>query len=103
MVYRPMIQMKTRTLLTWLLANPGEWEAHIERFVVCSIKTTNMPKHCIRQIFRLQGELVMAITYGYEVKGNYDRKLDAARELSTLTSKSALPGALLVNELPLRE
>lgn len=78
--YRPMIQMKTRTFLTRLLASPGEWEAHIER---------------------LQGELVMAITYGYEVKGNDDRKLYVARELATLISKSALPGALLVNELPL--
>jgi hypothetical protein len=44
----------------------------------------------------------MAITYGYEVKGDDDRKLYAARELATLISKSALPGALLVNELPLR-
>jgi hypothetical protein len=43
----------------------------------------------------------MAITYGYEVKGNDDRMLYAARELTTMTSESALPGALLVNELPL--
>ncbi|KAF8266320.1 cytochrome P450 [Lactarius quietus] len=78
--YRPLIQSKTHTFLTRLLACPGEWEAHIER---------------------LQGELVMAITYGYEVKEGHDRKLYAARELSTLASESALPGALLVNELPL--
>lgn len=44
----------------------------------------------------------MAITYGYEVKERYDRKLCAARQLTTLTSESSLPGALLVNELPLR-
>jgi cytochrome P450 len=34
MAYRPMIQTKTRTFLTRLLASPSEWEAHIERFVV---------------------------------------------------------------------
>ena len=45
MAYRPMIQMKTRTFLTRLLASPGEWEAHIERFVVCSVKITNTPNH----------------------------------------------------------
>ena len=66
------------------------------------VRSKSPTRLSIRENFRLQGELVMAITYGYEVKGNHDRKLDAARELSTLTSKSALPGALLVNELPLR-
>ena len=44
----------------------------------------------------------MAITYGYEIKENNDRMICAARELATLISESALPGALLVNELPLR-
>ncbi len=32
-VYRPVLQTKTRVLLTRLLASPGDWEAHIERFV----------------------------------------------------------------------
>ena len=45
MVYRPMIQLKTRTFLTWLLVSPGEWETHVERFVACSVKITNTPKH----------------------------------------------------------
>lgn len=79
MVYRPMLQTKTHTLLTRLLASPAEWEAHIER---------------------LQGELVMGITYGYEVKEHYDRKLDAAKQRAKLATETALPGALLVNELP---
>lgn len=43
--YRPMIQMKTRTFLARLLASPGEWEAHIERFVVVSVRITNLPNH----------------------------------------------------------
>ena len=101
MVYHPMIQMKTRTLLTWLLASPGEWEAHIERFVACSFfQVTSVPNHLLN--LRLQGELVLAITYGYQVKGNHDRKLYAAREMTNFFATSSLPGALLVNELPLR-
>ena len=49
MVYHPMIQMKTRTLLTWLLASPGEWEAHIERFVACSFfQVTSVPNHLLK-------------------------------------------------------
>ncbi|KAI9448698.1 cytochrome P450 [Lactarius psammicola] len=80
MAHRPMVQTKTRTFLTRLLASPDEWEAHIER---------------------LQGELIFSITYGYDIKERHDRKLDAARQLAKLTSESALPGALLVNEIPL--
>ena len=43
--YRPMIQMKTHTLLARLLASPGEWEAHIGRLVEFSIKITDLPNH----------------------------------------------------------
>lgn len=28
--YRPMLQLKARVLLTRLLENPREWEAHVE-------------------------------------------------------------------------
>ena len=31
--YRPLLQMKTHTLLTQVLANPGEFEAHLYQFV----------------------------------------------------------------------
>ncbi|KAH9039838.1 hypothetical protein EDB85DRAFT_1887246 [Lactarius pseudohatsudake] len=64
MAYHAMLQTKTRTLLTRPLASPYEWENHIER-LVC---------------FSLQGELVLAITYGYEVKERHDPTLDAARQ-----------------------
>jgi len=100
MAYRPMLQKKTRTLLTRLLASPDEWEAHIERLVIFLLRSPTCL--IIRQCFSLQGELILAITYGYEVKERHDRKLDAARQLAKLTSELALPGALLVNELPLR-
>ena len=50
----------------------------------------------------MQGELVLSMTYGYEVQGYSDRKVDAARRLAAIGSATALPGALLVNDLPFR-
>jgi len=50
----------------------------------------------------MQGEQILSMTYGYEVQGYNDRKVDAARRLSDLGSATALPGALLVNDLPFR-
>ena len=41
--------------------------------------------------------------YGYEVKGINDRKVNAAKNMIQLASKTALPGALLVNDLPFCE
>ncbi|KAH9976261.1 cytochrome P450 [Lactifluus volemus] len=77
--YHPMQLTKTRSLLTRLLENPSEWEAHIEL---------------------LQGELILAMTYGYEVSGRNDRRIDAARKLAEIGTTTALPGALLVNNIP---
>jgi len=50
----------------------------------------------------MQGELILSMTYGYEVQGRNDRKIDAARRLVEVGSATALPGALLVNDLPFR-
>ncbi|KAI0264227.1 cytochrome P450 [Gloeopeniophorella convolvens] len=77
--YRPLQQTRTRVLLSRLLATPYEWGAHIEV---------------------LQGELILAATYGYDVQGHTDRKLEVARRMSDIASAVALPGALLVNHLP---
>jgi hypothetical protein len=41
--------------------------------------------------------------YGYEVKGINDRKVNAAKNMIQLSSKTALPGAILVNDLPFCE
>ena len=41
--------------------------------------------------------------YGYEVKGIRDRKVTAAKNMVQLASKTALPGAMLVNDLPFCE
>ncbi|KAH9972642.1 cytochrome P450 [Lactifluus volemus] len=77
--YRPMQQSKARILLSRLLENPDEWEAHFEL---------------------LQGELILAMTYGYEAQGRNDRRVELARHFSDVGSQSVLPGALLVNDLP---
>jgi hypothetical protein len=53
--------------------------------------------------YSLQGELILAMTYGYyEVSGRNDKMIDAARKLSDLGTSIVLPGALLVNNLPFR-
>ena len=51
-------------------------------------------------LFSFQGELILDMAYGYEVKGRYDRMLDVSIRLNEFGTKTFLPGALLVNELP---
>ena len=46
---------------------------------------------------------MLAMGYGYEVKGHNDQKIKASRKLAQLISETALPGALLVNDLPFCE
>ena len=46
---------------------------------------------------------MLAMGYGYEVKEPNDRKVNAAKNMIQLTGATALPGALLVNDLPFRE
>jgi len=77
--YHPMQEARARVLLARMLGSPDEWEAHIEL---------------------LQGELILAMTYGYEVRGRNDRKIEVAIKMSNHGSATALPGALLVNNLP---
>lgn len=55
------------------------------------------------QLSSLSGSLILAMGYGYEVKGLDDRKVQAAGKLVQVVSETALPGALLVNDLPLCE
>ncbi|KAI0301751.1 cytochrome P450 [Multifurca ochricompacta] len=77
--YRPMQQTQARVLLNRMLTRPNEWEAHIEL---------------------LQGEMILAMGYGYEVQGPDDRKIHAAQKLTKISREVTLPGALLVNNLP---
>ncbi|KAI9457532.1 cytochrome P450 [Russula earlei] len=77
--YRPLQETKARVLLTQLLENPNEWEAHLGY---------------------LLGTVIMGMGYGYEVQGRNDRKIDVARKMARLGADTVLPGALLVNDLP---
>ncbi|KAN0115759.1 cytochrome P450 [Russula decolorans] len=78
--YRPLLQMKSYALLSQVLANPEDLEAHLNR---------------------LSGSVVLAMGYGYEVKELNDRTVKAAKKMVQLMGEIALPGALLVNILPL--
>ncbi|KAH9986764.1 cytochrome P450 [Russula compacta] len=77
--YRPMIQAKTHLLLSRLLANPDQWEAHLELF---------------------QGQLILEMTYGYEAQERNDRMVDAAKMMTKFGEERILPGASLVNNIP---
>jgi hypothetical protein len=41
--------------------------------------------------------------YGYDVQGPNDRRINLGKKIVTLASTTALPGALLVNDLPFCE
>ena len=51
-------------------------------------------------LFSFQGELILEMAYGYEVKGRYDRMLDVSKRMNDFAKETLLPGALLINELP---
>jgi hypothetical protein len=50
----------------------------------------------------MQGELLLAMTYGYEPQGRDDKMVETPRQLSDFGAKMILPSALLVNTLPFR-
>ncbi|KAI0263954.1 cytochrome P450 [Gloeopeniophorella convolvens] len=79
-LYRPMQLAKARSLLNRLLECPEELQAHIEL---------------------LQGEIILSMTYGYDVKERDDKFLVLAKKLVEIAAPSFLPGAALVNQIPL--
>jgi hypothetical protein len=42
--YRPMIQGRTRVLLSRLLENPHQWEDHLDLFVTFLSKSHHLPE-----------------------------------------------------------
>ncbi|KAH9967252.1 cytochrome P450 [Russula dissimulans] len=78
--YRLMIQARAHALLSRILANPDQWEAHTELF---------------------HGELILATAYGYEAHGRDDVMIDAATKVNKFGIEHILPGALLVNDISL--
>ncbi len=55
----------------------------------------------IWEMFRLQGELLLAVTYGYHVRGCDDRLLAASKRRVKFAVERVLPGTLLINHIPL--
>ena len=49
----------------------------------------------------LQGELIIAVTYGYQVHGRHDKLLEASKSRIKFGAEIVLPGALLINHIPL--
>ena len=100
--YRPLLQAKAHVLLTHVLANPDELDAHFHQFVVFPWPRTD--SLTLSQLSSLSSSLILAVGYGYEVKGiDDDRNVNAAKKMVQLLGVVALPGALLVNELPFCE
>ena len=95
--YRPLQQLKTRLLLTRLLVSPHEWEAHIE---LSALSLSGSSSIIDRSTFSFEGELTLDMTYGYDVQGRDDRKIEAARKVADMAATTALPSDLLVNGLP---
>ena len=52
--------------------------------------------------FSFQGELILATAYGYEAHEHDDVMIDAAKKVNKFGAAHILPGALLVNDIPLR-
>ncbi|KAI9507132.1 cytochrome P450 [Russula earlei] len=77
--YRSMIEEKTRLFLGQLLTTPKDFRAHIDF---------------------LQGKIIMSLTYGYELEEN-DDILVPTRKTGEIMSQLAVPGAALVNHLPI--
>jgi len=78
------------------------WGLGGPRRAVSDVPSRLLPFLIISSYYSLQAELILAMTYGYEVQGRNDRKVDTVRRLSKIGVSTATPGALLVNDLPFR-
>ncbi|KAI9454933.1 cytochrome P450 [Russula earlei] len=77
--YRRMMEEKTRSFLGQLFVTPTDFRDHVEL---------------------LQGKLIMALTYGYDLKAYDDELIVAPVELNKVLAQSVLPGAVLMNHIP---
>ncbi|KAI0060009.1 cytochrome P450 [Artomyces pyxidatus] len=77
--YRPMFKARTHELLQRLIAQSGNFKDDLEQYE----SATNM-----------------SIAYGYDVQSNDDKFVKTARDFVRMTQQAALPGSMLVNDLP---
>ncbi|KAI0064843.1 cytochrome P450 [Artomyces pyxidatus] len=78
--YQPILKAKTHEVLERLLSSPANFREHIELF---------------------QGSIIMSVVYGYAVKENSDNLLQEARQFARYAAAIAVPGAVLVNYVPI--
>jgi len=95
--YRPLQESRARVLVTRMFENPQEWETHIE---LSGFSFMLHPCDVPEPFSSFEGELLLAMAYGYEIKRPDDRILDAAKKQADFASRASLPGSFLVNEFP---
>ena len=95
--YRAMQERKIRNLVTRMLETPQEWAEHIDLSVLSFLLN---PSYVLELFSSFQGEQLLSMTYGYDIRGPDDRILDAGKKLSDISIRVSLPGSCLVNELP---
>ncbi|KAI0066585.1 cytochrome P450 [Artomyces pyxidatus] len=78
-LYRPMQKEKAHDLLKQLLSRPEEFRNHIEY---------------------LQGAIIMSLVYGYDLVGEDDLYLRTALDTNAISTRTLLPGSVIVNDLP---
>ena len=99
--YRPMIQARTRVLFSQLLENPHQWEDHIDLSVIFLSNWHQFLNQSANLMFSLQGALILAVTYGYQVHDRSDRLLDDCKRRNKLATEENLVGNLPINHIPL--
>lgn len=99
--YHSLLETKVNYLLTQVLASSDELEDHLTQFVT-SLWYRRMFQSS-SQLFSLSGSFILAMGYGYEIKGPSDPKVKTARKLVQMIGETIHPGALLVNDLPFCE
>lgn len=63
-----------------------------------------LPSHIFLtlHIYRLSAAIIMKVTYGYEIESHNDKHVSIAENAVQMLSDSTVPGAMLVNILPIR-
>ena len=89
----------THQLLVNLSESPEKFSGHIELWVF--LKTV-LPWISSVLIYSAVASLVMEMTYGFKVTSNEDQFLRAAMKATNLATRAAVPGAFLVDIIPMR-
>ncbi|KAH8994594.1 cytochrome P450 [Lactarius akahatsu] len=97
-LYHRRIEGNTHAFLSRLLVAPADFRGHVDLSVVLSISSYFSLE--MVESRRSQGQLIMSLVYGYNLKEN-DEIIKAPVQLLRVLSRFVLPGAALVNHFPL--